>query len=383
MNLDGSYAEQYSFDPWGRRRNPTDWTFNNVPAPTLIDRGYTGHEHLDEFGLINMNGRMYDPVISRFLSVDPIIQSPDNSQTLNGYSYCINNPLKYTDPSGYSMISPYYQFLKDHYGYEGNSVDYRGQYLPWSSEVSNFIDPVFGSTNGLGPLGYYNPKNGKYYHGGIETVPIAPTSDQVFEFANSIAFNCEFEQWDQDNAGGVAYMVFAQKVGVGYLIANRSYYKFYDFFNLFPTGQGGIVGGDLWNSVSNNLNGAGFSVAGMKYSGSRALSRTLAYTNTNSLVKPSQVMFKVPGGSVYTSTKFVSGATKALKVGGIVTGVLGVGITAFEIRNGQKSLIGEGGLDLIMGGVAFIPGGGWVVSGLYFGGKIFLEYTGYDFWNKP
>jgi hypothetical protein len=47
-----------------------------------------------------MNGRIYDPYIGRFLSVDPIIQSPDNSQSYNGYGYCLNNPLKYSDPSG-------------------------------------------------------------------------------------------------------------------------------------------------------------------------------------------------------------------------------------------------------------------------------------------
>jgi RHS repeat-associated protein len=101
MNTSGAYVEQFSYDPWGRRRNPTDWTFNNVPDPTLLDRGFTGHEHLDKLGLINMNGRMYDPILGRFLGVDPIIQFPDNSQSFNGYSYCLNNPLKYTDPSGY------------------------------------------------------------------------------------------------------------------------------------------------------------------------------------------------------------------------------------------------------------------------------------------
>jgi RHS repeat-associated protein len=58
------------------------------------------HEHLDMFSLINMNGRLYDPVLCRMLSPDPFIQSPDNTQNYNRYSYCWNNPLKYTDPSG-------------------------------------------------------------------------------------------------------------------------------------------------------------------------------------------------------------------------------------------------------------------------------------------
>lgn len=63
-------------------------------------RGYTGHEMLPEFGLINMNGRMYDPLLGRFLSTDDYVQSPFDSQSFNRYSYCLNNPLKYIDPDG-------------------------------------------------------------------------------------------------------------------------------------------------------------------------------------------------------------------------------------------------------------------------------------------
>jgi RHS repeat-associated protein len=96
----GNLVEEMSFDAWGRRRNPADWTYNNVPVNYLIDRGFTGHEHLDEFDLINMNGRVYDPILGRFLSPDNYIQAPEYSQSLNRYSYCLNNPLVYTDPSG-------------------------------------------------------------------------------------------------------------------------------------------------------------------------------------------------------------------------------------------------------------------------------------------
>ncbi|MFT5451759.1 MAG: RHS repeat-associated protein, partial [Enterobacterales bacterium] len=48
-----------------------------------------------------MNGRVYDYNLGRFLSVDPFIQDPDNSQSMNPYSYIMNNPLSGTDPSGY------------------------------------------------------------------------------------------------------------------------------------------------------------------------------------------------------------------------------------------------------------------------------------------
>ena len=102
----GVYVERYSYDPWGRRRNPSDWSFTNVPAPTITDRGFTGHEHLDMFGLINANGRLYDPVTGRFLNSDPVIDNIGGAQGLNSYTYCLNNPLKYIDPSGYVFRRP-------------------------------------------------------------------------------------------------------------------------------------------------------------------------------------------------------------------------------------------------------------------------------------
>jgi len=95
----GKLLQTLSYDAWGRRRNANDWADYSVTAG-MFDRGFTGHEHLDEFGLINMNGRVYDPYLARFLSPDPFVQAPDYSQNFNRYSYAWNNPLKYTDPSG-------------------------------------------------------------------------------------------------------------------------------------------------------------------------------------------------------------------------------------------------------------------------------------------
>ena len=69
----------------------------------INNRGYTGHEHLDMFKLIN--GRMYDPIIGKMLSPDNFVQSPEFSQSYNRYAYCFNNPIKYTDPSGYVITN--------------------------------------------------------------------------------------------------------------------------------------------------------------------------------------------------------------------------------------------------------------------------------------
>ena len=68
------------------------------------DRGYTMHEHLDEMGVIHMNGRIYDPLVGRFMSADPFIQSPDDLQSYNRFIYVMNNPLAFTDPSGYFSL---------------------------------------------------------------------------------------------------------------------------------------------------------------------------------------------------------------------------------------------------------------------------------------
>ena len=105
---DPSYklAVELSYDAWGRRRDAQTWEYTDGFSDDgkYLDRGFGGHEHLDLFDLVNMDGRMYDPVIGRFLSPDPFIQAPDFTQSLNRYSYCINNPLSLTDPSGYSWL---------------------------------------------------------------------------------------------------------------------------------------------------------------------------------------------------------------------------------------------------------------------------------------
>lgn len=91
---------------WQFDANYDAWGLQTVAKNSIgFRRGYTGHEMLPEYGLINMNGRLYDPLLGRFLSPDNYVQQPDNSQSFNRYSYCLNNPLKYTDPDGEFIFS--------------------------------------------------------------------------------------------------------------------------------------------------------------------------------------------------------------------------------------------------------------------------------------
>ncbi|OJW78508.1 MAG: hypothetical protein BGO69_00545 [Bacteroidetes bacterium 46-16] len=93
-------VEERSFDAWGRMRDPVTFNYYTSPPTMLCDRGYTGHEHLNDFNIINMNGRLYDPLTCRMYSPDPVLIDNTSSQQYNKYTYALNNPLKYTDPSG-------------------------------------------------------------------------------------------------------------------------------------------------------------------------------------------------------------------------------------------------------------------------------------------
>lgn len=105
VHSDGYIEEEKSFDAWGRLRDPQSWEpyASNIDAgqpQQLFDRGYTGHEHLPYYGIINMNGRLYDPVMGRMFSPDVNVNGSDNLQGYNRYTYAANNPLIYTDPDG-------------------------------------------------------------------------------------------------------------------------------------------------------------------------------------------------------------------------------------------------------------------------------------------
>lgn len=103
----GNKLEQRHFDAWGNFThlqigNGAIITDKNIIDNSLliIDRGYTSHEHFGEVGIIHMNGRLYDPLLRRFLNADENIQAPTNTQNYNKYGYVMNNPLMYNDPSG-------------------------------------------------------------------------------------------------------------------------------------------------------------------------------------------------------------------------------------------------------------------------------------------
>ncbi|MFT3768646.1 MAG: FG-GAP-like repeat-containing protein [Minicystis sp.] len=96
----GKVVERRSYDAFGARRGPA-WSAPPAAFSPVTTKGFTGHEGDEELGLVNMKGRVYDPKLGRFLTPDPIVSAPYFGQSWNPYSYVLNNPLKYVDPSGF------------------------------------------------------------------------------------------------------------------------------------------------------------------------------------------------------------------------------------------------------------------------------------------
>ncbi len=106
----GTVEQTASFDAFGKRRDPSLWNDYTDPYNDVVNlsellavtqKGFTGHQQVDHASIIHMGGRIYDPEIGRFIQADPIVQAPKDGQSLNRYSYVFNNPLSYTDPTGY------------------------------------------------------------------------------------------------------------------------------------------------------------------------------------------------------------------------------------------------------------------------------------------
>ena len=134
VDANGASVFEATYDAWGKQ---------SVTKNTIgFHRGYTGHEMMPKFGLVNMNGRLYDPVLARFLSPDNYVQLPDFSQNFNRYSYCLNNPLRYTDLSGEwlgwdDLIVSAFTFVV---GYVSNSIS-TGNW-GWSSVQSGLCSAL-------------------------------------------------------------------------------------------------------------------------------------------------------------------------------------------------------------------------------------------------
>jgi RHS repeat-associated protein len=108
-NEAGAVVERLSYDAWGLRRHPDGTPDPSGSISSQSSRGFTGHEHLAEVGLIHMNGRVYDPLLARFGTPDPMTEDPFSKQGWNRYAYVGNSPVNFTDPSGYCFMGCFWK----------------------------------------------------------------------------------------------------------------------------------------------------------------------------------------------------------------------------------------------------------------------------------
>ncbi|MFN8262254.1 MAG: RHS repeat-associated core domain-containing protein [Chitinophagales bacterium] len=411
----GVINSEQSFDAWGRWRKPSDWTYGNYSQPAnsiskaggnnagWFTRGYTGHEHLYTQDLINMNGRMYDPIAGRMLSADNYVQDPTNLHNFNRYSYVMNNPLKYTDPSG--------QILE----YAGEGI------VPGLPEGTG-TTPGGGGGGGGGdqhsPSGWDPTMGGHSMFGQVANVygtlaamaayATGYSSGPGMGFGSAFAgrgyvsqtgFYISSHTTSYENAGLNGY-VGGEKVPIGESTTYKTYE--YSVFN------NGTLSGNYWTGGSGvDMNNAtacnGCDNIGLNTSSPRTgfFNKTLNYVNNHKLDiigtfggaaeyelgrRLSKPMFKfyqplrlsAPGWSKYSSkiepfaSEYLSLSkyAKGFKIGGAVLGGIGLLSSGYGIINGfvkeDNTMIIENSLDLIMGGVGFIPGWGWAASGAYF-----------------
>jgi RHS repeat-associated protein len=100
----GTVVKRFAYDSWGKQIDPATGSAITSATNGHVTRSYTDHEMLADLGLVHMNGRVYDPVLGRFLSADPNVDGTYDSQGYNRYSYVGNNPMNRTDPSGYRSL---------------------------------------------------------------------------------------------------------------------------------------------------------------------------------------------------------------------------------------------------------------------------------------
>jgi RHS repeat-associated protein len=208
-NIITAWFYDQSFDAWGRQRNTNDWkTYTYTAPPAWLYRGYTGHEMLPKFNLINMNGRLYDPVVGRMLSPDNFVQDPFSTQSYNRYSYVLNNPLKYTDPSG-ELTNPI-DLLRMQGRMDGSGKGF--------SDISNYTtlqtdDPL---SRGLGSA--TNSANGGRSSGSSSSSSGTGDDDYFREFGDLEARGSLFMAtnfYKYGYVGGLAPMVGALNYAIG------------------------------------------------------------------------------------------------------------------------------------------------------------------------
>ena len=390
-DCNGAVEQELSYDAWGNRRDPDTWRRNWYdPAleEPMFDRGYTGHEHMTAFGLINMNGRCYDPVMSSFLSVDAYVQSPENSQSFNRYTYCMNNPLKYVDPSGWVMVggmtpgNPFHENWSVNYGVPVHgSSDFNNAYYKLNMALYGNMDGLCGGgpyeSGGMGILSSYQAAM-KYYQSASPNM-VWSFSHLINNYVNNPSVFNRRELldagvtdytyktwWTAEGQGGYRYSLTLNHGTYNY--GSDNYYYGYKGFSDVTIG-----GMDLSGAKSTDLNKAnllaqtlgvpmgsiseGFEMAAKAYHNVPLLKAK------SGLSKPQYVSaLTKEGNAILKFHKIAGKACFALSAG-----IEFVQMIDYHNNGGQdNNVYFKGGLDVVMGLVGLSGPIGFGISMVYF-----------------
>jgi RHS repeat-associated protein len=376
-NSSGTVVAAQNFDAWGRKRNPDNGSYNNIPVnPDWLYRGYTAHEHLNEFGLINMNGRMYDPVQGRMMSPDALINDGYSTQSFNMYSYVMNNPLKFIDPTGFTFES--WDEVNDAVnelwdspfggGYDGESYTYfnsNDEAFGWGVGYMNDFGAWGGGEGWAG-----SPEEAlDRYNGGT----ITPAMVQGYYQ----------RQWGGDGKHHNVSADFAPN-GKGFNISSTSgpvgtmdnvqvmYASYERMAQLMGMGNGSLIG-----DINDVLSPFGIPTAGVEYQLGRALDKynrldqikpynQAWMLKNNPYLQTRTVNVEIPVVSrhIEVPRNVVKNVGTGLKVFGAATSVVSAANDINRYQNGEISGA-HLTVNLIMNGVGFLGPVGTGVSILY------------------
>lgn len=332
IDTTGVVLQEMAYTAWGQLRNPQNGTVYAADAQPelLLGRGYTGHEHLPWFGLVNMNARLYDPAVGRFLSPDPFVQAPDNTQNYNRYSYCLNNPLRYVDPMGLKL--DYYK-LRTALGE-----------LVYMCQLDEVVVTGYGNHVKHFPVSRFFDRDLPWNLSG--------------NYGNGFAGTWVGNQSDRDN-------------GVSGSSGNSTQLRRSPSELLSPSQLNSCLQGHVFEDLNNLL---GISVGGAKYlydvldTGTKS---NLVYNFSKSLKYNTGIQVK-NYRNIYRNV-----IPKSFKWTGKALGAVSVFYTGIDALLLKSEVRASHLLDVTITGLSFIPVYGWVISGVYFAADhIIVSATG-------
>ncbi|WP_265429944.1 RHS repeat protein [Chryseobacterium sp. YIM B08800] len=349
--------EENNYYPFGLKH--TGYNTGNM-ANSAFSYKYNGKELQSETGMVDYGWRQYMPEIGRWNGID---QLSENYTSTSTYAYVANNPIMRFDVDG--------RWFND-----DGTIDTSGR-TPSYVTGKQYRDSFLGSNrnDGSGGSGGYNFTGNaagsmyNYFVNGGSIDGISFKNGEARWWTLDEGENSMYSDYDglpTGNTGGIT--MYTARFNTS--SRDRGYFPATEGYNWGQIGNAATMGGIAYYGLEKGIYNKNY------------------WVDAKGLIKSTKLLELGENG------KFVRGvqglrygnaaaakAASVYSVAGKVVGGIGVGITVWEIASGRKNLVGEGGLDLIMGGIGF-TGWGAPVSLIYFGGKLVLEQTGNDFWNK-